>query len=58
MEDPGAIAGPLLALLLVGVVGVRTAILLSIVPGLLADEAGDRGRRCDQAVQIGLTLGC
>ena len=36
LDNLGAIIGPLLALALVAVVGVRTAILLSIVPGLLA----------------------
>jgi MFS family permease len=36
MDNLGAIAGPLLALALVGLVGVRTAIALSIIPGLLA----------------------
>ena len=36
MDNLGAIGGPLLALLLVSLVGVRTAILLSIIPGLLA----------------------
>jgi len=36
MDNLGAIVGPLLALGLVAVVGVRTAILLSVVPGLLA----------------------
>jgi MFS family permease len=36
MDNLGAIAGPLLALLLVSLTSVRTAILLSIVPGLLA----------------------
>ena len=36
MDNLGAIGGPLLALALVAVVGVRTAILLSVVPGLLA----------------------
>ena len=36
MDNLGAIIGPLLAIALVGLVGVRTAILLSIVPGLLA----------------------
>ncbi len=36
MDNLGAIAGPLLAILLVGLVGVRNAIALSIVPGLLA----------------------
>jgi MFS family permease len=36
MDNLGAIGGPLLALAIVAVVGVRTAILLSIVPGLLA----------------------
>lgn len=38
-DNLGAIGGPLLALVLVAVVGVRTAILLSIVPGLLAVAA-------------------
>jgi MFS family permease len=36
MDNMGAIAGPLLALHLVSLTSVRTAILLSIVPGLLA----------------------
>jgi len=36
MDNLGAIAGPLLALALVGLVGARTAIALSIIPGLLA----------------------
>lgn len=36
MDNLGAIGGPLLALALVGLVGVRSAILLSVVPGLLA----------------------
>jgi MFS family permease len=35
-DNLGAIAGPLLALVLVGLVGNRTAIALSIIPGLLA----------------------
>jgi MFS family permease len=39
MDNLGAIGGPLLALVLVAVVGVRTAILLSIIPGLLAVAA-------------------
>jgi MFS family permease len=39
MDNLGAIGGPLLALGLVGIVGVRTAILLSIIPGLLAVAA-------------------
>ena len=39
MDNLGAIGGPLLALALVAAVGVRTAILLSIVPGLLAAAA-------------------
>jgi MFS family permease len=39
MDNLGAIGGPLLALLLVALVGVRTAILLSVVPGLLAVAA-------------------
>jgi MFS family permease len=36
MDNLGAIVGPLLALALVAAVGVRTAILLSVLPGLLA----------------------
>lgn len=36
MDNIGAIVGPLLALALVSVAGVRTTMLLSIVPGLLA----------------------
>jgi MFS family permease len=36
MDNLGAIAGPLLALGLVGLVGVRSAIALSVIPGLLA----------------------
>jgi MFS family permease len=39
MDNLGAIGGPLLALGLIGVVGVRTAILLSVIPGLLAVAA-------------------
>lgn len=39
MDNLGTIGGPLLALGLVELVGVRTAILLSIVPGLLAVAA-------------------
>lgn len=39
MDNFGAIIGPLLALLLVSIVGVRQAILWSIVPGLLAAVA-------------------
>jgi MFS family permease len=39
MDNLGAIVGPLLALALVGLVGVRTAITLSIIPGLLAAVA-------------------
>ncbi|WP_028066003.1 MFS transporter [Solirubrobacter soli] len=39
MDNLGAIGGPLLALALVALVGVRTAILLSIIPGLLAAAA-------------------
>ena len=39
MDNLGAIAGPLLALVLVGLVGVRTAIALSAIPGLLAAAA-------------------
>ena len=36
MDNLGAIVGPLLAIALVAVFSVRTAILLSIIPGLLA----------------------
>lgn len=39
MDNLGAVGGPLLALLLVSAVGVRTAILLSVIPGLLAAVA-------------------
>jgi MFS family permease len=39
MDNLGAVGGPLLALALVSVVGVRTAILLSVIPGLLAVAA-------------------
>jgi MFS family permease len=39
MDNLGAIAGPLLALGLVALVGIRDAILLSFVPGLLAATA-------------------
>ena len=39
MDNLGAIAGPLLALVLVGLVGTRTAIALSVIPGLLAAAA-------------------
>jgi MFS family permease len=39
MDNLGAIVGPLLALGLVRLVGVRTAMLVSVVPGLLATVA-------------------
>jgi MFS family permease len=39
MDNLGAIVGPLLALALVALVGVRDAILLSVVPALLASVA-------------------
>jgi len=39
LDNAGAIAGPLLALALISVVGVREAILLSVIPGLLAAVA-------------------
>jgi MFS family permease len=39
MDNFGAIGGPLLALALVAVVSVRTAMLVSVVPGLLATLA-------------------
>ncbi len=39
MDNLGAVGGPLLALGLVAALGVRTAILISVVPGLLAAVA-------------------
>ena len=39
MDNLGAIGGPVLALAVVGTLGVRTAILLSVIPGLLATLA-------------------
>ena len=39
MDNLGAIGGPLLALALIALTSVRTAILLSVVPGLLAAAA-------------------
>lgn len=36
MDNLGAIGGPLLALVLVAAFGVRSAILISVVPGLLS----------------------
>jgi MFS family permease len=39
MDNLGAIAGPLLAIVLVAAVGIRSAILLSVIPGLLAAAA-------------------
>jgi len=48
MDNLGAIGGPLLALALVATVGVRTAILLSIIPGLLAAVAMVVGIRAAQ----------
>jgi MFS family permease len=42
MDNLGAIIGPPLASVLVGLVGVRTAILVSLVPGVLAIEPLDR----------------
>lgn len=39
MDNLGAIGGPLLALALVALLSVRTAILLSVIPGLLAVAA-------------------
>jgi MFS family permease len=39
MDNLGAIGGPLLAIFLVGLVGVRSAIGLSVIPGLLAAVA-------------------
>lgn len=39
MDNLGAVAGPLLALALIAVVPVRTAIAVSVIPGLLAAAA-------------------
>lgn len=39
MDNLGAIGGPLLAIALLGLVGTRSAILLSVIPGLLATVA-------------------
>ncbi len=39
MDNLGAIGGPLLASLLVALVGVRSAMLISVIPGLLATVA-------------------
>lgn len=39
MDNLGAIVGPLLALVLVAAIGVRNAILVSVVPGLFAAAA-------------------
>ncbi|WTY88196.1 hypothetical protein OG589_41640 [Sphaerisporangium sp. NBC_01403] len=39
MDNLGAIGGPLLALALVAAFSVRTAILVSVIPGLLAAAA-------------------
>lgn len=36
MDNLGAVIGPLLALVLVAAIGIRPAILVSVVPGLLA----------------------
>ncbi|GIU94410.1 MAG: MFS transporter [Gaiellaceae bacterium] len=60
MDNLGAIGGPLLALGLVAAVGVRSAILLSIVPGLLAvgaillavREAPRGGRRAHEPFRV------
>ena len=56
MDNLGAIAGPLLALVLVGLVGVRTAIALSIIPGLLAAAAIDHTPRAEQRERQPLQL--
>ena len=39
MDNLGAIGGPVLALVLVSVIGIRTAIALSVIPGILAAAA-------------------
>lgn len=36
MDNAGAVGGPIIAILLVSLVGIRGAILLSVIPGLLA----------------------
>ena len=64
-DNAGAIAGPLLASLLVGTLGVRACILLAVVPGVLAAAAisvavrearrlaADTGARAGLALRIG-----
>src|SRR4029077_3072678 len=39
MDNLGAVIGPILALILVALIGIRGAILLSVAPGLLATVA-------------------
>ena len=39
MDNLGAIGGPLLAIALVALVGTRSAMLVSVIPGLLATLA-------------------
>ncbi|HKF86205.1 MAG TPA: MFS transporter [Candidatus Limnocylindrales bacterium] len=39
LDNTGAVVGPLLAIVLVAAVGIRGAILLSVIPGLLAAAA-------------------
>jgi MFS family permease len=51
MDNLGAIVGPLLALGLVGLAGVRTAIVLSVIPGLLAVAAIVYAIRCTPAAR-------
>lgn len=60
MDNLGAIGGPLLALALVAVVGVRTAILLSVIPGVLATVAIVYAVRVprDSSAIIGYRSGC
>jgi MFS family permease len=64
LDNLGAIAGPLLALFLLHLFGVRTAIVLSIVPGLLAAVAVfyairriPRAPTREQSVRLRLRLG-
>jgi MFS family permease len=56
-DNLGAVAGPLLASLLVAAVGIRTSFLFALVPGILAaaaiSVAAARARRTAPAVQPG-----
>jgi MFS family permease len=61
MDNMGTIAGPLLALALVAAVGTRTAILVGVIPGLLAAVAilyaiRASGRRTGRAVRTPMRI--